>query len=336
MRLRRFTKTIKQLLVFVLPLALIIGVLSICSGALIVSFVSSIILPFLVVFNIIQFLYLLLKRNKTAFYSIGAIVLFFLYFDSFYQYNPTSDLQEQTVSILTYNLQGYTSKLKLKEEHKVEVSRFVHQKDVDIVCFQEFSAIEFKRYVKTYPYWIKSNIDMPLKSVLAVFSKFPIVDNGYIKFDNSINNAMFVDVEINGDIIRIYNLHLESFRIDSKNQLNKLRHHKFITTRVFRTEASRKAQAILVRNHVNNFKGKVILAGDFNSTQYSSIYRILKVDRKDTFTEAGNGLGTTFKLFNYPIKLDHILVDAAFEVVNHENFDIKLSDHEPVLAEIKL
>lgn len=333
MRLRRSTKTIKQLLVLVLPSALIIGVLSICYEVLIVSFVSSIILPLLVVLNTIQFLFLLLKRNKTAFYSIGATVLFFLCFDSFYQYNPTSDLQEQTVSILTYNLQGYTSKLKPKEEHKVAVSRFIHQKDVDIVCFQEFSALEFKRYVEIYPYWVKSNIDLPSKSVLAVFSKFPIVDNGYIKFDNSINNAMFVDVDIFGEHVRIYNLHLESYKAKTSNTLND---YKPLITSIFKAEKRRLHQANLVVKHVHEFKGKVIIVGDFNSTQYSYIYRILRGLKKDTFTEAGNGLGTTFKLFNYPIRLDHILVDAAFEVENHENFDIKLSDHEPVLAEIKL
>ena len=62
----------------------------------------------------------------------------------------------------------------------------------------------------------------------------------------------------------------------------------------------------------------------------------MKNNKKDTFIERGKGFGSTYELFNYPFKIDHILVDEAFEVVSHKNFNINLSDHEPVLVEIKL
>lgn len=177
---------------------------------------------------------------------------------------------------------------------------------------------------------------VPNKTVLSVFSKYPIINKGYVEFFDSINNTMFVDVEINGEIVRIYNVHLESYRTTKIHQLENPNSYKPLIKRVFEADNTRAEQARMVKTHLNGFKGKSIIIGDFNSTQYSTVYRILKDDKKDTFTEAGRGFGCTYELFDYPFKIDHILVDDTFEVINHQNFNLNLSDHEPVLAEIKL
>ena len=57
------------------------------------------------------------------------------------------------------------------------------------------------------------------KSPLAIYSKFPILDQGYIDFEASTNSGAYVDLFFRQKRFRVYNLHFESFRIDEKDSL---------------------------------------------------------------------------------------------------------------------
>ncbi|GAA4955691.1 hypothetical protein GCM10023314_31810 [Algibacter agarivorans] len=244
-----------------------------------------------------------------------------------------------TLSILSYNTNGFKHD---KDENDYDDSKrdtddpiinFINNRNPDVFCIQEFSAIKYK-YFSNYPYWFKTNIFTQNKSVMAIFSKYPIIDKGYIDFPNSSNGAMYVDLTFNKDIIRIYNLHLESYKMNAINQLNNPNSYSTLITRISKAEKIRKEQVLIIKKHIDKFKGKVIISGDFNSTQFSSTYNILKDSRKDSFIEAGSGFGKTYGLFKYPFRLDYILVDESFDVISHQNFDLKLSDHEPILTRL--
>jgi endonuclease/exonuclease/phosphatase (EEP) superfamily protein YafD len=95
-------------------------------------------------------------------------------------------------------------------------------------------------------------------------------------------------------------------------------------------------QAQIILNHANSFKGEVIFAGDFNTTQFSKTYKNLKQNKQDTFVESGFGLGGTYPRANYPFRIDYVLVDKTIKVLSHENFNLKLSDHEPILVKLAI
>ena len=57
---------------------------------------------------------------------------------------------------------------------------------------------------------------------------------------------------------------------------------------------------------------------------------------QDTFEEKGQGFGKTFDLKIVPFRIDFILVDKSMDLITHENFELKLSDHYPVLTSIRL
>ena len=80
----------------------------------------------------------------------------------------------------------------------------------------------------------------------------------------------------------------------------------------------------------------VVLSGDFNNTQFSKVYRILKGNFEDTFLEAGSSFGKTFEIFDLPMRIDYVFADKNFLVKSHLNFDIELSDHYPIMAHIAL
>jgi endonuclease/exonuclease/phosphatase (EEP) superfamily protein YafD len=84
--------------------------------------------------------------------------------------------------------------------------------------------------------------------------------------------------------------------------------------------------------HINTSKYPVILAGDFNNTAFSYIYRKLQEGMKDAFVEKGNGLGTTFRFDSYPVRIDYILTSETLKVLDFETLDETFSDHFPITA----
>jgi endonuclease/exonuclease/phosphatase family metal-dependent hydrolase len=258
-------------------------------------------------------------------------------FDSFFQINfrkTTSNVDQ--LSILTFNTHSFNLNLDI-ENHTADdkIVDFIKNEKPDIICVQEFSAIKYKDF-KEYPFMFKTNIISRNKSVMAIFSKYPIVDEGYINFPNSTNGAMYTDLVYKNQVIRLYNIHLQSFGMEMnsghENDIQKLN----LFNTISETTKLQKEQAEIIKNHTKLFEGKIILTGDFNSTQFSSPYSIFKKNRKDSFNEAGKGLGTTYKLFHYPLRLDFILCDEDINVISHRNYKIGLSDHEPILAELEI
>lgn len=333
----RFFKKLKPLITVLFPLLLIIGILMILLEWH-WSFPFSIVLPILVAANIIQLFFFLFKRKKYLFLNLISLLLFFFFFDSFYQFNCNTEVKqdEGSLTLLSFNAH-WTPGFRGIDYRDKKIVDFVKQNNADVVCFQEFSAIKYHLFKKDYPHWVKTNLmTRKQKSVLAVFSKYPIVNKGYIDFLNSRNNTMYVDIDFKGKTMRVYNVHLESNRSPTMYSSHEKKHYSSLVAEVFEAEKKRTEQARLVKQHMEGFEGNTIVAGDFNCTQYAPAYLILKDSKKDTHIEAGKGFGCTYELFHYPFKIDHILVDEAFQVINHKNFDIDLSDHEPIMAEIKL
>lgn len=320
---------------------LLLGCIFVFFDSNFLSFGFSLILPVLFVLNVIIGVYWLIEKNKFFLFSVFCLIGYFLCFDSFLQFNLDNEigfnrasLKSNTLSLLTYN----TSSFKVdKGAEEGDIVRFIKSKNPDVFCIQEFSAIKYK-YLNDYPYWYKTNIFTKDKSVMAIFSKYPIIDKGYIEFPNTSNGAMYVDLNINEKQIRLYNLHLESFKVRSSfYDFSESTGYNSLKSTINKAEKKRIEQVAIINEHISNFNnGKVIICGDFNSTQFSSAYATLKNLKKDTFIEKGFGLGATYTRRNYPFRIDYILVDNDIEVLSHQNFNLKLSDHEPVYVELEI
>ena len=330
-------KTNKFLIIisFISCILLIIGCGFILLSTNLISLVFSVGMPMLVLANLFLFVYWLIKKKVYLFFSLSSILIYFLCFDSFLQFsNMDSDSQKESFTFLSYNvrdfnLDGNINKIGINQE----IVSFVKDRDPDIVSFQEFSHHEFKSF-SYYPYKFIGYREGKAKSMQVIYSKFPIVNKGFIDFENTRNGGIYIDFKYNDEIIRLYNLHLQSFggEMDSKKEHN----YRYFGSlnKISSTIKLQNEQTNIVLNHSKSFNGKVIICGDFNSTQFSSTYNILKKGRKDSFIEKGYGLGTTYSLFNYPLRLDFILPDDTFEIISHENFKLGLSDHEPILVEL--
>ena len=57
---------------------------------------------------------------------------------------------------------------------------------------------------------------------------------------------------------------------------------------------------------------------------------------QDSFEEKGSGYGRTYNYHGLPVRIDFILADEGIEVKSHKNFNVKYSDHFPVMASFSL
>lgn len=340
-KLKKGLQRFSQIIAILPTVLLIFGCFYIFVSDDLLSFIFSVTLPILFVLNLIIGVYWLFKKSRYSFLALVGLIIFFFNFDSFIQFNNLDSgnnglTNSDVLTILSYNTHGFKhGENDKKGSIDKRIVDFIKYENTDVFCIQEFSAIRYKDF-EGYPYFFKTNLAAPGKSVMSIFSKYPIQNKGCISFPNTNNNAMFVDVLYEGEIIRVYNLHLESYKTDAIHQLNNPKSYSALIKRISKAEKDRKEQAFLVKNHIDSFNGKVIICGDFNATQFSSSYGILNHSMKDTFLEVGNGFGTTYRLYNYPFRLDYILVDDNFEIKLHQNFELKLSDHEPIIAKLTL
>ena len=317
-------------------LACIVPYTSIASLAFI-----SLAVPVLVLFNMLFFLYWLIGRKIYMLLSLSVLIYGYITLGSFIAFNGSSNekLEEDTISLLSYNVLGFHGKGYNEWEISTssDIIEFAENENPDIICFQEFQPFKIKKHMlKGYPYVINKFEDQngEISKNLAIYSKFEIINNGKLVFPDTYNGGLYVDMIIQKDTVRVINLHMESFAVRPHNIKYERSDRLFVRLRD--SFAKQQRQAIIVSNFINESPYKVIVAGDFNNTQFSKVYFNIKGNLKDSFLEAGHGYGETIKFWKFPFRIDMILTDPSFEVVSHKNYKINISDHEPIMATIKI
>ncbi len=295
--------------------------------------------PLLVFFNLLFLTYWLLKRKRQLWLSAFVLVLGFFCLGNFFRFKlAEEEVKEGDLGIMSYNVRGF-NKYDLLNDPTAEgrIMEFISSEAPDILCIQEFSRIKDRQLKKMYPFkFITVHKSGEKRSIQAIYSKYSMINSGSLDFPDSGNNAIFADIVVNKDTLRIYNLHLESHKIiPSVSRLSNEPKGRLLK-RLGRSFAKQGTQAQMVREHMEATSYRKIVCGDFNNTQFSNVYKVIKGDMNDSFSEQGIGYGRTFNFRYYPVRIDFILVDGAFEITAHKNFDIKLSDHFPVMASIKM
>ncbi len=300
------------------------------------SFLSllSLIVPYLVLANIIFLLFWMIKRKRQLLISLSALLLGYFTQGTFVKFfSSNGQLKDSDISLLTFNSHGSMGvRWSRIPSYNDEIADFVVQQDADIVCFQEFRS-SMDKNLKQYQF----NYQTPYqsgRSKQAIYSKYKILGTGSLDFPNSGNNAIYVDILIKRDTLRIYNLHLQSLivRLGSFKREQSQRLYK----RLSKTFQKQQVQANLVIEHSRSVNYRKIICGDFNNTAFSSVYKIIKGDMNDSFHEKGSGFGNTYLFKFLPFRIDFILTDSEIEIKSHKNFDVRLSDHTPVMASFRL
>lgn len=320
--------------------------------------------PVFLVMNVLFVLFWVLRRKVFFLLSLSVILMGHHHISSIFQWNPGQGAEvpagSTTLSVLSYNvrvfdLYNYRPGWKPDFTNRNNIFRFVQEKDFDIICFQEFvhdrSGV-FKT-LDTLPGLIRADhthfeYTREAKNTnffgLATFSAYPIVNTGRIAFPSKGGNlCIYSDIKVAQDTIRVYNVHFESIGLSPEDYvfveglLNDREQDvlsegsRRILRRIKVAAQMRARQARQVSEHIASSPYPVILAGDFNDTPVSYVYRQMNLHLLDAF-DKGHGFGQTY-IGAFPgFRIDYIFHSQAFESIRFFTGNQKYSDHYPVYS----
>jgi endonuclease/exonuclease/phosphatase family metal-dependent hydrolase len=289
----------------------------------------------LIFLNIIFLIYLLLKRWKKGIFTGLVLCIAYLHFGPFIEFSSEGDTKEyrESLSVLSYNVRlfnAYEKEVDTAEVAEV-ITTLLNTKQPDVIAIQEFyepNNIDFNSYPYRFIHFKKGQ-----KLGHAIFSKYPIVNKGAFDFTKSYNNSIYVDIAKGQDTIRVYNLHLQSIGILPNVGYLQDSDTERLRLRMARNFKKQQGQVEEILKHKASSPYPVLMAGDFNNTAFSYIYRKFSKDMTDAFLVRGNGIGATFKFDFYPMRIDYILAsENSFDVIHFETLKTSFSDHKPVFA----
>jgi len=218
------------------------------------------------------------------------------------------------------------------EEVSKTFSEIIKEEKPDIISVQEYYA-KNKVDFSEYPYQF---INFKEKNKLghAIFSKYPIVNQGAFNFSETSNNAIYADIVKNEDTLRVYNVHLQSMGIKPRVSYLQENDRTRIRKRIGDAFVKQEEQIAEIKAHKAKSPYKTLLMGDFNNTAFSYVYKSMTADMQDAFLKKGNGIGTTFKFDFYPMRIDFIMTSDDFEVLKFNTIDQSFSDHFPISVTI--
>ena len=294
--------------------------------------------PALVLINILFLCYwLLLKKMKLILPSL--VVLIFGYFSlgTFYKFHFFKDEPAPNdLRVMSFNVRYFNKHENIEGEAIFEDTQsFIDTEDPDIICFQEPDYLKRDEF-KEYPYFFLKYMNTYGRGLLGIYSKYPIINKGMITFPKTHSNASYADIAYKNDTLRVYNVHLESLGITPGNRVLRSKRSDKVVRMLNSAFKKQLEQAEILKEHIAASPYKTLLCGDFNNNQFSNIYKTIKGDFQDTFIEQGSGYGRTLYFHKIPVRIDFILADTNFEVTSHQNYDVKFSDHYPVMASFKL
>ena len=177
---------------------------------------------------------------------------------------------------------------------------------------------------------------------LVIFSNYPVITQGQVPFENEVNNfCIYIDVLVGSDTVRVYNAHLQSFRLKKKSlqlfdeniDMNEIQNEsKPLFMQLYRSSLKRSQQVNVLAAHVESCKHKVIVAGDFNDTPISYTYNRLMRSLEDSFQDAGNGIGSTYRGPLLGLRIDYVLHSKGLHANSYSISEAGGSDHRPVIV----
>ena len=301
-------------------------------------------LPLLIIANAVFLIYWLIRlRFHWALMPLITLLCCIPYIGTIFQVGSTDEKADIKAGIkfASYNVARFSGETTgfIAQDILAEMKR----QKVDIVCFQEYSDFSGDKknsdsYKDYFPYSAGNND-------LVIYSRYPIVNKQNIDFEQTNNSAMWVEVNVNDNIYRVYNVHLETTGINSTlHKAAKLANKgvevqgNALINAIYGGYTigmiARSGQANMLAMDMRESEAPVIVCGDFNDVPYSYVYNTMLGDKIDGFKECGSGFMYTFRGVKKKVRIDYIFHDKGLEGLSYYKKELSYSDHYPVFMRI--
>lgn len=300
----------------------------------------------MVLANIIFIVFWGVVKPRFMLFSLFAIVVGLGFINRYVQIGSRKT-DRAGIKVVSYNVQNFAGKkIADQKERATQIVDFLSSQNADIICLQDvllsdnriFSMKKTVSNLKSIEYYHFARTGSSFGQV--TFTRYPIIKKGEIRFKKTPNMAIFTDVLIGSDTVRIFNVHLQSYRIDPRkyniidspgiDDEKDIREILEIGGKLKRAFQMRAEQVREIRKIIDQTRYPVILCGDFNDTPVSYTYQKMRGDFDDAFVSSGKGLARTYigKLPSF--RIDNILHSDYYKSYNFKANNFRASDHLPV------
>ena len=306
--------------------------------------------PFILIGNLIFIGFWLLFKPRFLLLSLISILVGWGFISRYVQLSG-EEIEKGDVKVISYNVKYFVGDENLtQKENANKIVSFLEEQNADIICLQE--ARLRKKSIFNLPNTVKklgsiNHYQYARSSTTygsVTMTRYPIINMGEIRFDESRNMTIYTDVIIENDTVRIFNVHLQSYQIDpdkyliidsmgidQEKDLRQVREMSYKFKKAFQMRAG---QVREIRKYIDESPYDVIVCGDFNDTPVSFAYQYLKGDLTDAFVNSGEGVGRTYigKLPSF--RIDNIFYSDNFESYNFKTSNFRMSDHLPISCDL--
>jgi endonuclease/exonuclease/phosphatase family metal-dependent hydrolase len=353
--IRRFSRNILLAINIFLILLLAVAYLSIYINPATTAFPAlfGLAYPYIAAANVAMVIVWILFRKWYALLSALALAAGFGYIHNFIRFTNQGTEEHHELKLMSYNIRLFNFYEETEKNTHSKMIQLLRKEDPGILCLQEYfvkgdpAAGERKLMEglggrrNTHFKLVKSG--GASRYGIATVSRYPIIYRGDVVHPGSSSLTIFSDIVVDSDTFRVYNNHLQSFRLrrvegtllneitgeEKGGSVNKI---SGISRSLMQGFASRALQVDRVRRHMESSPYPVIVAGDFNDTPVSYTYRVMRRGLKDAFVEAGYGAGFTYRGKYPPNRIDYVLYSDEIECTDFDIVKARYSDHYPVIA----
>lgn len=289
-------------------------------------------IPIVLLLNLIFLVLSLVFKSKLGWVALLLLICGWPFVNIGISVNGNDDLSQDGIKVLNYNVKWFVDD---KSNEYNDVIDWVKEMDADILCFQEFYPRKgiAQRIAENSQYHISMDSK---RSTVAIFSRYPVLNDGLLLDENSLNNIRFADLLIGHDTIRVYAVHLESMGIDPNKIQDRegiQNEYDDVKSRFLTSSTSRTTQINTLIRHVEGTIYPVIIAGDFNDVPFSYNYFEFRKRFSNAFEEEGRGLGVTFNQKIPYLRIDNQFYSEQFKLKAFKTVDnVYYSDHFPLVG----
>lgn len=322
--------------------------------------------PFFFIILILFIVLWLVFKPKFIFISIIPLLMGWQSISVFFAVRPSGAFkytrEKGDLRVVHWNVARFTEWRRNNNkgsQTRLKMMKMIRQQNADVLCLQEFFQSTDSIYYNNinyminklgYPYYHFSwDEDGGIQWVgQAIFSRYPIVGKGMIRFPKpGLPEALiYADIVVDEDTVRFYTTHLQSVQFKKedyasiekikKTEDSLLENSKNIFYKLRRGITIRARQAEITKNYISQSPHPMIVTGDFNDIPNSYTYFTIHKNLQDAFLKKGFGIGRTYSFISPTLRIDYMLTSKDITVKQFDRIVKDYSDHYMLVADLRL
>lgn len=245
---------------------------------------------------------------------------------------------ELTLNVVTFNVWGYNARLN-------DVQEWLKEMKADIILLQEIPEQYANHQIPELAEWYPYQVSQPTSTRWwgnLFLSRYPILSAEDLPGDGVPAQQRFT-IDFNGQILAIYNVHF-AMPIGT-SRFPQLESHYILQTALSYNNSARNTEIVRLLARLETEPYPYIVAGDFNMSEYATVYDRIADTMRDAYREGSGGWGGTWPIsivdelprFVPPLlRVDYIWHSEHFRTVEAREGQRLGSDHLPLYAKLEL